>query len=67
MGFEGWCRDTFGGAGRTWKTLAAAALIVMLAAATSRAGDVSGQAANSLSVTKSGRRGGGQTSRRRGP
>ena len=53
MGFEGWCRDTFGGAGRVWKTLAAASLIVVLAAATSRAGDVSGQPANSLSVTNS--------------
>ncbi len=53
MGFEGWCRDTFGGTERVWKTLAAASLILMLAAATSRAGDVSGQPANSLSVTNS--------------
>jgi hypothetical protein len=53
MGFEGWCRDTFGGSGRVWKTLAAASLIVVLAAATSRAGDVSSQPANSLSVTNS--------------
>ncbi|MBV8357230.1 MAG: hypothetical protein JO189_04740 [Deltaproteobacteria bacterium] len=53
MGFEGWCRDTFGGTGRVWKTLAAALLIVMLTAATSRAGDVSGQPADNLSVTNS--------------
>jgi hypothetical protein len=36
-----------------WKTLAAASLIMVLAAATSRAGDVSSQPANSLSVTNS--------------
>ena len=51
MGFEGWCRDTFGGAGKVGKVLAAVSLIVMLAAVTSRAGDLSGQPANSLSVT----------------
>jgi hypothetical protein len=53
MGFEGWCRDTFGGTGKTWKALAVTALIITLAAATSRAGDISGQPAGSLSVTNS--------------
>ncbi|HJU12361.1 MAG TPA: hypothetical protein VJ728_15870, partial [Candidatus Binataceae bacterium] len=53
MGFEGWCRDTFGGAGKICKVLAAASLIVMVTAVTSRAGDFSGQPANSLSVTNS--------------
>ena len=53
MGFEGWCRDSFRGAGRISKTVAVASLVVMLAAATSRAGDVSGQPANNLSVTNS--------------
>jgi hypothetical protein len=53
MGFEGWCSDTFGGAWRRWETVAVALLVVMLSVATSRAGDVSGQPANSLSVTNS--------------
>jgi hypothetical protein len=53
MGFEGWCCSMFGGTGKVWKTLAAASLIVMLTVATSRAGDVSGQPADGLSVTNS--------------
>jgi uncharacterized protein DUF1302 len=53
MGFVGWCRDMFGGAGKAWKTLTVASLMVILAVATSRAGDVSGQPANSLTVTNS--------------
>jgi hypothetical protein len=53
MGFEGWCRDTFGGTERTLRALAVTALIIALAAATSRAGDISGQPADALSVTNS--------------
>jgi hypothetical protein len=53
MGFEGWCRDKFGGAGSLWQRLAVATLVLLLAAASSRAGDVSGQPANNLSVTNS--------------
>ncbi len=53
MGFEGWCRSAFGGAWKIWKTLAAASLIVMLTAVASRAGDVSGQPANDLTITNS--------------
>jgi hypothetical protein len=53
MGFEGWCRNTFGGAGKRVKQAAAASIIVMLAVATSRAGDVSGQPTNGLNVTNS--------------
>jgi hypothetical protein len=53
MRLEGWCRDQFGGARKTLKILAAASLMLMLAVATSRAGDLSGQPANTLSVTNS--------------
>jgi len=53
MGFERWFRDAFGGTGEIFKTIAAAALIVVLSVATSRAGDVSSQPADSLNVTNS--------------
>jgi hypothetical protein len=53
MGLERWLRGAFGGTGKVLKTIAAISLIVMLIAATSRAGDVSAQPADSLSVTNS--------------
>ncbi len=53
MGFERWYRDAFGGTGKIFKTIATASLIMALSAATSRAGDVSSQPADSLSVTNS--------------
>ena len=53
MRFDRWCRNKFGGAGNTCKILAAASLMLMLAVATSRAGDLSGQPANGLNVTNS--------------
>jgi hypothetical protein len=53
MGLECWPRGAFGGTGKIWKTIAAASLIVALSVATSRAGDVSAQPADSLSVTNS--------------
>ena len=53
MGSERWYRDAFGGTGKTFKTIAVASLILTLLAATSRAGDISSQPADSLSVTNS--------------
>jgi hypothetical protein len=53
MGFERWYRDAFGGTGIIFRTIAAASLGVMLSAATSRAGGVSGQRSDSLSITNS--------------
>ena len=53
MGSERWYRDAFGGTGKIFKTIAAASLITVLFAATSRAGDISSQPADSLSVTNS--------------
>src|SRR5438445_6308524 len=53
MGFDRWCSDAFWGTGRGLKIFAAASLILTLAVATSRAGDISGQPANGLSVTNS--------------
>jgi hypothetical protein len=51
MGVERWCRGAFEGTGKILKTLVAASVILMLMAATSRAGDISSQPADSLSVT----------------
>jgi hypothetical protein len=53
MGSERWFRNTFGGTGKILTTIAASALIVALSVAASRAGDISSQPANSLSVTNS--------------
>src|SRR5215472_11565587 len=53
MGLERWCRDAFGGTGKIVKTIAAASLIVALSVATSRAGDIASQPADSLTVTNS--------------
>jgi hypothetical protein len=53
MGFDRWCSDVFWGTGRRVKILAAALLVLMLAVATSRAGDLLGQPADGLSVTNS--------------
>ena len=53
MGSERWYRDAFRGTGEIFKTIAAASLIMALLAATSRAGDISSQPADSLSVTNS--------------
>jgi hypothetical protein len=53
MGLDRWFRDVFGGTGKLVKTIAAASLIVALSVATSRAGDVSAQPADSLNVTNS--------------
>jgi hypothetical protein len=53
MGSERWFCDAFGGTGKRFKTIAAASLIVALSVATSRAGDVSSQPADSLTVTNS--------------
>src|SRR5439155_20905807 len=51
--FERWCSDVFWGTGRRVRILAAASLIAMVSVATSRAGDISGQPGNGLSVTNS--------------
>jgi hypothetical protein len=53
MGLDRWLCGAFGGTGKLVKAIAAASLIVALSVATSRAGDVSGQPADSLSVTNS--------------
>jgi hypothetical protein len=53
MGLECWLRGAFGGTGKILKTIAAASLIVTLSVAICRAGDVSAQPADSLSVTNS--------------
>jgi len=53
MRFESWGRDTFGGTGKIFKAFAAATLILVLSVAASRAGDISGQPADRLSVTNS--------------
>jgi hypothetical protein len=53
MGLERWFCGAFGGTGKIFKTTAAASLIVILSVATSRAGDISSQPADSLSVTNS--------------
>jgi len=53
MGSERWYRDAFGETREIFKTLAAASLIMALSVATSRAGDISSQPADSLSVTNS--------------
>jgi hypothetical protein len=54
MGIGDWlCSYVFGGTGRLAKTLALTSLVLMLVAGTSRAGDVSGQPTNSLSITNS--------------
>jgi hypothetical protein len=53
MGSERWFCNAFGGTGKIFKTIAAAALIVLFTAATSRAGDISSQPADSLAVTNS--------------
>ena len=51
MGSERWYRDAFGVIRKAFKTIAAASLVMTLLVATSRAGDVSSQPADSLSVT----------------
>src|SRR5438309_5684475 len=54
MGIGDWlCSDVFGGTGRLVKTFAALSLVLTLTAATSRAGDISAQPANGLSITNS--------------
>jgi hypothetical protein len=53
MGFDRWWCDAFGGTGKISKAFAAATLILVLSVAASRAGDISGQPADSLSVTNS--------------
>jgi hypothetical protein len=53
MRFGSWRSDAFGGTGKRLETIVALSLVVILAAATSRAGDISGQPADSLSVTNS--------------
>jgi hypothetical protein len=53
MRFGSWCGYAFGGNGKRLGTIVALSLVVILAAATGRAGDVSGQPADSLSVTNS--------------
>jgi len=53
MGSERWYRNAFGGTGRIFRTIAAASLIVVLSVATSRAGDISSQSADSLNITNS--------------
>jgi hypothetical protein len=53
MGFDRWWCDAFGGTGKISKAFAAATLILVLSVAARRAGDISGQPADSLSVTNS--------------
>jgi hypothetical protein len=53
MGSERWFCNAFGGTGKIFKTIAAAALIVALSVVTSRAGDILSQPADSLTVTNS--------------
>ncbi len=54
MGFKDWLRfDVFGGTGKASKIVTSALLVILLSAATSRAGDLPAQPANSLSVTNS--------------
>src|SRR5689334_11739383 len=53
MGLDRWSRGAFEGSGKLVKTIAAASLIVVLSVVTSRAGDLSSQPADSLSVTNS--------------
>jgi hypothetical protein len=53
MGSERWNRKAFGGTGKIFQTVAAASIIIMLLIGTSRAGDISGQPADSLRVTNS--------------
>ena len=53
MGLERWCRGAFGGTGAICRTIAAAWFVIALLAANSRAGNVSSQPADGLSVTNS--------------